>query len=344
MDALFLRGVNYRYSSKPSFMKNSFALILLFWAISANAQMSADNYKAMEVVSMPDTIWQLYAGEEELYQLRVDTLPQIRFWRKVMVMEGDSGLLNVAKSRQILEKVNADSWNDLSDTRKESYRDSLREYYCLGMDARIFFTSGKYEFYRIQQAIPTVDQGLRLFREYGVDPWFAQAILLIESPARLKKSPVGALGSFQLMRGVATRFGLKVNQYVDERKDFERSAWAASQLLKTICIPETRKMLDRQGLAYEESDLWFRLMVLHVYHAGAANVGKALAVAKPEKGGLLLIQQLWQTEYGRFRNASQNYSQVALASLLELDALVQENCDQIYQLEEILTAASLVSK
>jgi len=56
--------------------------------------------------------------------------------------------------------------------------------------------------------------------------------LLIESPNKLQKSFVGAYGSFQLMKNVAIQIGLKVNGYVDEREDFNKSAWVASQLIK----------------------------------------------------------------------------------------------------------------
>jgi len=38
-----------------------------------------------------------------------------------------------------------------------------------------------------------------------------------------------------------------------------------------------------------------------------------------EVGNMNLIKQLWLTNAGGFQNASQNYSQVALASLFELE-------------------------
>ncbi len=51
-----------------------------------------------------------------------------------------------------------------------------------------------------------------------VDPWYAQSILLIESPGQMKKSISGAYGAFQLMPGVARAQGLIVNKTLDERK------------------------------------------------------------------------------------------------------------------------------
>jgi hypothetical protein len=40
---------------------------------------------------------------------------------------------------------------------------------------------------------------------------------------------------------------LTVNKYVDERKDFNKSAFAASQLLRTICIPQAYRILCNVG-------------------------------------------------------------------------------------------------
>jgi hypothetical protein len=55
-------------------------------------------------------------------------------------------------------------------------------------------------------------------------------------------------------------------------------------------------------------------------------VAKALKVIQPEFGNIALIKQLWETNAGGFQNCSQNYSQVAIASLFELEAyLIKQN-------------------
>ena len=126
------------------------------------------------------------------------------------------------------------------------------------------------------------------------------------------------------MKPVARQLGLKVNKHVDERSDFNKSAWAAAKLIRTICIPYTNKMLDARGITYNQTDLWYRLLVLHVYHAGAGNVAKAINVIDPCEGNIELIKSLWQTKAGQFGIASQNYSQVALANLIELDLLLKQ--------------------
>ena len=131
------------------------------------------------------------------------------------------------------------------------------------------------------------------------------------------------------MKSVAIEQGLKVNREIDEREDFEKSAKAAAKFIQKVCLPETRRILRARGISYEEDELWFRLLVLHVYHAGAGNVAGAMRKLYARKGGMDLIKKLWRTEYRGFRNASQNYSQVALASFLELDRIIQEECNVI---------------
>ena len=100
--------------------------------------------------------------------------------------------------------------------------------------------------------------------------------------------------------------------------------------IATTARRETNKILDAHGIAYNPEDLWYKLLVLHTYHAGAGNVRNAVNHINPSKGDIHLITTLWQTEVGSFRNASQNYSQLALASLIELDEIIYKNCEFIY--------------
>src|SRR5205807_1986852 len=107
-------------------------------------------------------------------------------------------------------------------------------------------------------------------------------------------------------------------------------AKVAAKLLKTACIPYIRQYLADYNLPYNETDLWFRLLVLHAYHAGAGNVHGVLSKLQPKTGGVALFTQLWQTECGRFKNESQNYSQIALASISLFDELLQADGDTVF--------------
>ncbi len=259
-----------------------------------------------------------------------NNLAQPNFWKQIMRLSPDSCIVNIATNRTIIAKMSNKDWNAQTDAEKDAYRDSFRTAYGLEADDRIFVTTGKNDFYKFDLVYPTIAQGIEAFERNGVDPWYAQAILLIESPGQLKKSRVGAYGPFQLMPRVARAQGLTVSKYKDERADFDRAAYGASRLIKRVCIPEAKRILDKHGLEYNENDIWFRLFVLHVYHAGAYNVDAVVAAINPEKGDQELIQKMWVTSAENFGNNSQNYSQLALASQLILHELVYERCDYIF--------------
>ena len=266
-----------------------------------------------------------YIYDKQIYANHCDTLPQVIFWRKIMKLTKDSALITVAGTRQLVDQVHAEDWKKLPDECKNAFRDSVRNQLCLGDSTRILVTEGKSFFYDFTDSPEKIHKGIDDFIENGVDPWYAQAILLIESPNKLQKSNVGAYGPFQLMKPVARMFGLKVNKSMDERADFDRSAYAASCLIKKVCLPYAREMLNEQHIAYDEQDLWFRLFVMHCYHAGAGNVKAVLQTINPEKGGMELLQTMWHTQAKGFKTASQNYSQLVLAAMLEMNGKVTIN-------------------
>ncbi len=283
----------------------------------------------LSVKHLNDSIHVTYVENNALFTERWDRLAHPVFWKTMMTLSPDSCVINIAKTRDIVARMSVEDWDRWSDTEKDKYRDSIRDAYNLHKEDKVYMTTGKSDFYAFDLALPTISKGVEVFKEEGVDPWYAQAILLIESPGKIARSNVGAYGSFQLMPGVARKHGLTVNRYVDERKDFVKSAQAASDLIKTTCIPEAKIILERQGVAYEETDLWFRLFVLHVYHAGAYNVSQVINKIAPSSGGVNLIQTMWVTEAGRFKNASQNYSQLALAAMLIFEDMLWETCESI---------------
>jgi hypothetical protein len=288
-----------------------------------------ENLEKLQVLSKQDSLGKFFIHVPQLYNEGWDTLAQSKFWRQLIRLNPDSGIVNIASTRQIIKVVNTKDWNSKPDAEKEAFRENVRKTYGLSPEEKIYFTVGKADFYDFKGAMETIDRGVFIFEREKTDPFYAQAILLIESPGKCAKSPVGACGSFQLMKGVAIQMGMKVNSTVDERKDFDKSAQGAAKLIRTICLPQAREMCANYGLKYKENDLWFRLLVLHIYHAGAGNVNKALAVMQPKEGSVNLITTLWQTKAGAFGNASQNYSQVAIASLLELDDIIYNNFEDV---------------
>ena len=269
-----------------------------------------------------DTYCHNYVFDKQIYEFRCDTLPQVKFWRQIMNLHKDSALINLSHNRLVVEKTHHQNWSAKTEEGRQHYRDSIRNVHGLDSTSRVLLTDGKQFFYDFDKAFTNFDRGINAFVANDVDPWYAQAILLIESPNKLQKSNAGAYGPFQLMKDVARLFGLKVNRQIDERADFDRSAYAASSLIKTICIPHTKQILDSLHISYNESELWFKLLVMHSYHAGSGNVKKALYTFMPQKGDMNLIYNLWHAQTRHFRSASQNYSQLILASMLEMNSRI----------------------
>lgn len=286
------------------------------FALSIFSLASCQEEHIIEVInSQGDSICnQPYILTDDAFDAHWGQLPQTRFWMEVMQLSPDSCIINIAATRTILQKASLKEWKAQTQEEKDAYLDSLRTAHQLEKDAQIYITSGKNDFYRFAEVIPSISNGISEFEKNQVDPWYAQAILMIESPAQIRKSVAGAYGPFQLMPGVARNFGLVVNKQRDERRDFSRSAYAAASLLKTICIPKAKQILNEYGYTYNEEDWWFRLFVLHIYHAGAGNVAPVVANIGKLDNGAELIKKMWQTKAGKFGNNSQNYSQLALAA------------------------------
>lgn len=306
-------------------MKNFpfFSLVFLF-CFSACSQNSENLNK---VITRNDLLLndQSFAMDCSIYNEGWDQLNNIAFWQEVIALNKDSAIVNIAQTRTKLFKLNLEEWHQHSEAEKEVLRKEIREKYQIPDSLNLYFTSGKREYYLLDSAIKILPEAKKVFNDQNVDPWYAQAILLIESPGLNRKSPVGAYGPFQLMKEIAKSYGLQVTSLKDEREDVSKSAYAASRLIKEVCVPKIKNYLNEQlAKEFSEDDLWFKLLVMHAYHAGSGNVIGALKKIKPTQGGMALIQELWKTNYRGFQNASQNYSQLILATQLIMDHKIQK--------------------
>lgn len=313
----------------PNNMKNlTFlitSLLLSLYTFSQNSPWE----KEMIAVTENDSE-HIIMGFSAIDRANWNDLEHPKFWQQIMILSPDSVLINVGNTRQIIAKMSVKDWHKQSEEQKEKYRDSVRIANNLQETDRINVTTGKNDFYRFDLVFESLPKGVEAFERFGVDPWYAQSILLIESPGRIQKSSAGAYGPFQLMPSVARMMGLSVNKYADERKDFYRSAYAASQLLKRICIPEARSIAQSVGLKVDEQAIWFRLLTMHVYHAGALNVKAVVQKIGHTASGEELIQKMWVTSAASFGNSSQNYSQLALAAHIQLESILEKKKCQIY--------------
>lgn len=251
----------------------------------------------------------------------------VQFWLKDIRLSSDSFLIVNNKSREVLAIAPKQV------IQKIEAGDNLKVYsgiykYLTDSDSlgSIKFVRGRYEFFQYNYIGPKIHTAATIFEAYGVNPIIAKLLLIIESPNDSKgKSISGAVGHFQLMPSVAKQYGLKVKNNLDEREDFIKSSVAAAKLVKKYCIPWAKKIALKKGLdtALCENKLWFQLLVLHIYNAGAGTVSRAVDQIESVSSGRDLIQQLWTTQYRAFGNSSQNYSQVCLASYLAYKEFLQ---------------------
>jgi hypothetical protein len=101
-------------------------------------------------------------------------------------------------------------------------------------------------------------------------------------------------------------------------------------LLKRICIPSAKGIAESAGLVVDEQAIWFRLLTMHVYHAGALNVKAVVNEIGQVTTGEELIQKMWVTSAASFGNASQNYSQLTLAAHIQLNQILLHKGNPIY--------------
>lgn len=251
-----------------------------------------------------------------------DTLKEIKFWKTIINLSGDSSMANVFGTRKMLQAYPKKSIDSLERRGKlDSFKKEVVKLFHLPEGTRILFTSGKKWFYNFSDVKIRMARAIHIFDSMGVDPFYAQSVLLIESPGGNKqKSSAGAYGHFQLMPFVARHYGLVVNSYRDERENFDKSCVAAAKLFKDNCIFYARKWCENYGFAVNEQSLWFKLLALHNYNAGPMTVKSAMAtLSNTNAEGNELIKRIWHTKAGNFSNEAQNYSQLALACYLEFE-------------------------
>jgi hypothetical protein len=312
-------------------MRNLLLSVFLIPAFSSAQVIGSSQVIEKTVISYNDTVRLSFLMDSSIYTQGWSELSHTKFWQQVINLTSDTCLVNIASERTLLDKVCRADWSSLTEEQKQYCKDSIICNYNLQSGTTLYITSGKEEFYELKKVLPDISKAIEVFEKQGVDPWYAQTILLIESPGKTKaKSSVGANGPFQLMRNVAKRYGLVVNRHRDDRSNLEKAGRVAAKLLNTACIPYIKKYLNEFNISFNETDLWFRLLVLHAYHAGAGNVRCVLNTLQPKTGGIELFKQIWQTECGGFKNESQNYSQIALASLTNFDDLIQRDGDTVF--------------
>jgi membrane-bound lytic murein transglycosylase D len=182
------------------------------------------------------------------------------------------------------------------------------------------------------------------FRNAGLPEDLAYLPLIESGFSLTAYSPASAVGPWQFMRGTAKRYGLTVNDYVDERRDPVKSTQAAVEYLRDLydefgswhlavaAYNAGEGRIRRATQKYETDDFWEIAATRHLSIETQQYVPKLIAaimIAKePEKYGLTGINCddtfCYETVYVPRRTA---LAAVALASSIDLDVLEDLNSE-----------------
>ncbi len=136
-----------------------------------------------------------------------------------------------------------------------------------------------------------------IFTEHNI-PLDTKYLAIAESRLScLAQSKVGAVGIWQFMPNTAKGFGLKVNSFIDERRDVFKSTIAAAKYLKN----------NYDFISQKGSEDW--LLAMSAYNAGAGNISKVMH----KQGGKDFFQLIMQSD------ESHNYIWRAVAAKLIID-------------------------
>jgi len=253
--------------------------------------------------------------------------PNVIFWMRDIMLSADSFLVVNQTTRQVIDVVHKNAIQKIDRVQNLTSLGSLYALkHAVPLNHKIKFVRGRKEFFNYSVVGPKLKVANSVFASVGVNPMVSQLLLLIESPSNHKGvSHSGAAGHFQIMPSVARKYGLRIRNGVDDRLIFSKSAYAAARLVKEYCVPQAKRICIKNNIAFNTDALWFNLLVLHIYNAGAGTVATAVKHVTGIDNGNELIKRLWHTNIGAFQNSSQNYSQVCLASYLGYKEFLKSN-------------------
>lgn len=189
---------------------------------------------------------------------KLDSLPKVKIQDNIFV-SNDSVLVPILNENQMLLTQNLVYKRRLDSIAKAvplSYNQYVQHYIDLYIKRKEMYGQqlGLSAYY-----FPIFNKALKDFEV----PEELKYITIIESEMNPHcVSRVGATGIWQFMYGTAKAYGLKMNNYIDERKDPIQASYAAAAYFKD---------------AYEELGDW--LLAIAAYNCGKGNVNRAIAKA-----------------------------------------------------------------
>ncbi|MBN2039356.1 MAG: transglycosylase SLT domain-containing protein [Spirochaetes bacterium] len=205
-----------------------------------------------------------------------------------------------------------ESINDMSICRYKLVRKFINQYLS---EARSFLANG---LTRSQRYLPVIKE---IFEKYGQIPEELALLPLLESgfnPYATSRSK--AVGLWQIMKPTSRDLGLKINSWVDERRDIEKSTEAAVRHLCSL---------------YKIFNSWE--LALAAYNGGAARVKRAMI-----KTGAENFEELLESEELRRETNEFVHRFAALAVIYRnqelFDIKSEVNAPEIAETENIILA------
>src|SRR5687768_9123882 len=109
-------------------MKKGFAVaaaVFGFACVSLNAQEPVFLEHCLRPLPN-DTAMCYVVKTNQIYEEGLDTMPQIIFWRRVMTMSPDSGILSLYGKRTIYGTYAVAEWDKLGEEKQMAFRDSIK--------------------------------------------------------------------------------------------------------------------------------------------------------------------------------------------------------------------------